>query len=113
MGSNSGCLVAACLEGAEMYIDGHREHDAAVAAMFEDPTVTTAIMWPGAQLSNARSYGCWIWELPCDACVLFLQCMAAPRVPPPSSSGITILGAIRSAYSLLRCCTCGGAVVPD
>lgn len=46
-GSNSGCLVAACCAGAAKYLDGHKEHDAQIASLFEDPSITTAVMWPG------------------------------------------------------------------
>eukprot|EP00955_Chlamydomonas_euryale_P096669 365026-Chlamydomonas_euryale.AAC.8 len=45
--SNTGTVVAATLPDARMLMRGVREHDAQVAALFADSSVTTAVLWPG------------------------------------------------------------------
>lgn len=46
-GSNTGCLCAASLAGAQLLMRGHAPHDAQLAALLSDPSITTALLWPG------------------------------------------------------------------
>ncbi|GFR49571.1 hypothetical protein Agub_g11618, partial [Astrephomene gubernaculifera] len=64
--SNSGSLLPTSLEGAEILLYGHPEHDQRLRAMLDDPTRTTALLWPGsdsllpeqlAQLAAERTGG--------------------------------------------------------
>lgn len=46
-GSNSGTLLPVCLEGAIKLVKGHKEHDALLHTIFNDPSTTAAVLWPG------------------------------------------------------------------
>lgn len=46
-GSNTGCLCAASLSGSTMLLRGHTPHDQQLSALLSDPSVTTALLWPG------------------------------------------------------------------
>jgi DTW domain-containing protein YfiP len=46
-GSNTGCLCGASLAGCRLLLHGHAPHDAALAALLADDSVTTALLWPG------------------------------------------------------------------
>lgn len=46
--SNSGCVLPTSLEGAEMLLYGHPDHDRRLQELVNDPTRVTALLWPGA-----------------------------------------------------------------
>ncbi|KAG1676757.1 hypothetical protein FOA52_005046 [Chlamydomonas sp. UWO 241] len=53
--SNTGCVIRQTLEGSEILMKGCREHDARIAELFADDSVTTAVLWPGENaLSGAQ-----------------------------------------------------------
>ncbi|GLC45797.1 hypothetical protein PLESTM_001780800 [Pleodorina starrii] len=46
--SNSGGLLPTSLEGSEILLYGHPEHDARMRDILADPSSTTALLWPGS-----------------------------------------------------------------
>ncbi|GIL49541.1 hypothetical protein Vafri_5895 [Volvox africanus] len=46
--SNSGCILPTSLEGSEILLYGHPDHDVRLREILNDTTYTTALLWPGA-----------------------------------------------------------------
>ncbi|EFJ43208.1 hypothetical protein VOLCADRAFT_121460 [Volvox carteri f. nagariensis] len=46
--SNSGCILPASLEGSEILLYGHPDHDVAMREILNDTSRTTALLWPGS-----------------------------------------------------------------
>ncbi|GLI64674.1 hypothetical protein VaNZ11_008026 [Volvox africanus] len=46
--SNSGCILPTSLEGSEILLYGHPDHDVRLREILNDTTCTTALLWPGA-----------------------------------------------------------------
>jgi len=45
--SNTGCVAHLSVPGSKLLLKGYKDHDAQLTALFADPTITTAILWPG------------------------------------------------------------------
>jgi hypothetical protein len=61
-GSNTGCLCAASLAGGEMLMRGHREHDAQLQALLDDPAYTCAMLVSAVRGSPHWACTCSVYE---------------------------------------------------
>ncbi len=56
--TNTGCLAPLSLPGqSQMLLKGYKEHDDELERLMADPTITTAVLWPGR-----CGYMCGGWE---------------------------------------------------
>jgi hypothetical protein len=64
-GSNTGCLAAASLAGAEMLMRGHKQHDDQLQALLDDPSYTCAVL-----VSSGASFVFSHLGLSCVGCLM-------------------------------------------